>query len=389
MHRLTLDWMRRVRPEVAFIYEYMADPFVVRDGRVFVAWAGSDSRVRILAALDEMTGARLWTLRSDVWREPVAATDTTLIARSGTSPVGMVALDAATGELRWSRPAAEPVVADSAVQQMIAVIRKPGERRVASIEADTGRVAWSRRIRVDRYPSILFADGRVIAPVSTDLGRRALVMRADDGSTVRSFPIRGTPSMIAGGRMFTQRFDPDTDGPPDLIVEAQRLADGALTWRARVPYLAQLAAVGSGSVFVNRSVCVESCEGDYGGTYLGGVLALDARTGRVEWRLTGDESRDRPVWNAAAITSDLVFVERLRYGRAEFGALDVRNGKLRWTTRLEPPGVSGAVHLIANGAVFGALRFGEEGGRVVRLALPDSAAGDRRLGSRAPAQVDR
>jgi hypothetical protein len=43
-----------------------------------------------------------------------------------------------------------------------------------------------------------------------------------------------------------------------------------------------------------------------------------------------------------------------------------------------PRGVSGAIHIVANGAVFGALRFGERGGRIVRLALPPEARSARR-----------
>jgi hypothetical protein len=68
------------------------------------------------------------------------------------------------------------------------------------------------------------------------------------------------------------------------------------------------------------------------------------------------------VWNAEALANGVVFVERLRHGRATFGALDAATGGLRWTSTFGPRGVSGSIHVIANGAVFGGLRFGERGG---------------------------
>jgi len=374
--RLRLDWVRRIRPDVTFIYEYMAAPFLVADGRVFGAWSGSEAPYDVLAAFDESTGERLWTRRfaDGVW--PVAASgSTTVVDRWLVRTPGVLALDASTGSTRWSLEGAEPVVSDRAVRHVIATERETDVRRILSIEVASGEVLWSRRLRVRGWspwsPSVLLARRLVVVPVWTGTRRRLVVVRTDDGATAWSMRARGTPVAVANGTILTIRVDRRHEG--SQIVEGIDLERGRILWSFRSPAYTTIGAAGGGRAFVDHLRCMEGCEGDYGGTYRSTVTALDLATGRVLWRRAGNEAHGTVAWWAEALANSLLYVDRLRHGRATFGALDASTGRLRWVSTFGPRGVSGAIHIVANGAVFGALRFGERGGRIVRLAMPRQA----------------
>ena len=170
---LRFDWMRRVRPDVPFIYEYVADVEIVAGGRVFAAWAGSESPYAVVVAYDEETGKRLWGVRDEHWVQPVAASGSTLIVGVGSRPPSIRALDVVTGTERWSRQDAKPVVADRDVRHVIAVEGGPDGRRVSSVDVSTGDVVWSRRLhfRAQGWATLLISRGLVVVPVIADRGR--------------------------------------------------------------------------------------------------------------------------------------------------------------------------------------------------------------------------
>lgn len=382
--RLRLDWVRRIRPPVGFVYEYMADPFLVADGRVFGAWSGSEAPYDVLAAFDESTGERLWTRRfvDGVW--PVAASSSTVVVVRWLDRIpAVLALDAATGSTRWAREGAEPIVTDRAVRHVIAEDRRTDVPRLLSIEVTSGEVRWSRRLHARRWspwsPSILLAHRLVVVPVWTGTRRRLVVVRTAEGATAWSRRARGTPVAVANGTILTIRVDRRHEG--SQIVEGIDLERGGILWSFRSPAYSMIGAAGGGRAFVDHLQCMGGCQGDYGGTYRSSVTALDLATGRVLWRRAGNERHGTVAWWAEALANGLLYVDRLRHGRATFGALDASTGRLRWISTFGPRGVSGAIHMVANGAVLGALRFGERGGRIVRLALPPEA--------RSPAQRGR
>jgi outer membrane protein assembly factor BamB len=369
--RLRLDWIRRIRPDVTFIYEYMADPFLVADGRVFGAWSGSEAPYDVLVAFDESTGERLWTRRFVDGVRPVAASASTVVVVRWLERIpGVLALDAATGSTRWAREGAEPLVADRMVRHLIAVERESDVRRVLSVKVETGEVGWSRRLHIRQwYPSVLLSRRRVVVAASTDRGPRVVVLRSRDGTTARSQRMRGDLAAIADGRILTQRNAPRTG---ELVFESLRLGGGPVDWEFRVPYYAHVAAAGGDRVFVNHSVCVSGCEGEGFGLHRGAVIALDAATGSVLWRRRGNEGHGDVLWQAGALVHGLLFVDRYAIGRGHFGALDPATGHLRWVTTFEPTGVHSSLELVANGGVFGSLLFGKRGGRIVRFALPSA-----------------
>jgi outer membrane protein assembly factor BamB len=305
---------------------------------------------------------------------------TTIVHRWIDRTPGVLALDASTGSTRWSLERVEPVVADRAVRHVIALERETEVRRILSIEVTSGEVRWSRRLRVGAWspwsPSVLLAHRLVVVAVWTGARRRLVVVRAAGGGTVWSRRARGTPFAVASGTILTIRVDRRHEG--FQIVEGIDLEHGRILWSFRSPYYTTIGAAGGGRAFVDHLQCMGECQGDYGGTYRSSVTALDVATGRVLWRRAGNEAHGTVAWWAAALANGLVYVDRLRHGRATFGALDAATGRLRWMSTFGPRGVSGAIHIVANGAVFGALRFGERGGRIVRLALPPEARSARR-----------
>lgn len=370
--RLRVDWVRRIRPDVGFIYEYMADPLLVADGRVFGAWSGSEAPYDVLAAFDEATGERMWTRRFDGVRPVAASASSVVLARWLDRVPGVLALDVSTGSTRWAREGAEPIVTDRAVRHVIATDRGTDARRLLSIEVTSGDVRWSRRLHGRRWsPSILLAHRLVVVPVWTGTRRRLMVVRASDGATAWSRRAGGTPVAVANGTILTIRVDRRHEG--SQIVEGIDLEHGRILWSFRSRAYSTIGAAGGGRAFVAHAQCMGECQGDYGGTYRSSVTALDLATGRVLWRRAGNERLGTIAWWAEALANGLLYVDRLRHGRATFGALDASTGRLRWISTFGPRGVSGAIHMVANGAIFGALRFGERGGRIVRLALPPEA----------------
>jgi outer membrane protein assembly factor BamB len=368
VERLRLDWNRRIRPDVGFIYEYVSEPAIVRDGRVFATWAGSEA-FSLLAAFDERSGRRLWHRRSEHWMEPIAASDSKLII--GTFPLSIRALDARTGELRWSRQASWPFATDRGVRHIVALERGVSHRRISSIAVADGTRVWSRRMNVRNglYSSVIVSGGLIILPVGTERGPHLMALRLVDGSKAWSRRGRGVAAAAADGRVFVHRWSGRE--PPQDIIEALSVGRGELLWSFQGRFTTGGVAVGGGGrVFLNRSRCVSGCEGEGYGIHRGGVVALDAASGRVLWRRMGDERRGPTLWQAGALANGLLFVSRNEYGRPRLGALAASTGRLRWRMDVGARGSYPSIGAVANGAVFAGLRFGRDGGRIVRIALP-------------------
>ncbi len=367
--RLQLDWARRIRPDVSFIYEQVADVEVVHDGRVFAAWAADGASYGIVAALEEASGRRLWARRFHPSARVVAADDTTLIVGVGSGPPSVRALDVQTGTLRWSRAASRPSVVDRAAHQLMVVESKGAARWLRSIEVASGGVAWSRRLRVRLvgWGGVRLSGGRVVVPVSTERGARLVCLRARDGSTIWSRRASGDPAVVAEGRIFM--IQPSSEAPTE-IVSAFALEDGGFLWRFRAPFFASVAAAGGGRVFVNHATCITGCEGEGFGLYRGGVVALDVRTGHVLWRRIGNEEHGTTLWWARALARGLVFVGRFAFGQGRLGALDASTGRQRWAVKVGRGDVFAMIDVVADGAVFGSLQLGPQAGRILRFALP-------------------
>jgi len=369
LERLRMDWQRRVRTQ-RVIYEYQVSPVIVASGRVFAVWNAQEAR-SLLTALDEETGSRIWTRRFRDWVAPIAATSWTLVVgiagrRAGTT----MSLNARTGETRWSVEDHLPFATDRSMREIFTIERRDGTQRVTALSRTTGEISWSRRVEVrEGLGDPLVARGLVLVPARGSRGARIVALHAADGTTAWSLRTRGWPMAADGERLYTIRWRGGR-----AVAEAIGLRDEAILWSKRFRTQAWIAAVGGGRVFVNLAECARGCEGDAFGEHRGAIVALDARTGRVDWRLPGNAWGEDPLWQAGALANGQLFVYRFALGRALVGALAAASGQLRWSTSWGGRRIFALVDLVANGAAFGGTYGGgAQGGRVFRIALPSTA----------------
>lgn len=284
----------------------------VGEGLVYVF---SGNRV---SALSAATGAPVWVV------EPPPAGEAAL--RLGCCPAGatptdnglytlaggheLLALDPATGTVRWQRVLGEailtPPVAGSSAVAVVAV--EEGTPVLSGLDPAAGGVLWRASLPPGRVlPFLALADerlfvslddGRVAAYAAADgrllwaggsegrphlvtarqLGDGALVLATGDG-VVALDAATGEPRwraqlaghpldpVVADGVVYARLFEG--------AVVALELADGRPRWRADVGLyrLSTLAAPGDGRLYLSG---------------WGGIVALDAGTGALLWERPGE-----------------------------------------------------------------------------------------------------
>ena len=222
-----------------------------------------------------------------VQASPVIANDTVFVTATdlgtGTSG-GIVAFDLATGSVRWRVATPAPVRGAPAVAGSVVAIGQL-DGTLLGLDVSTGAVRW-------RYEL-----GAGLAP---------------EAASVFASPISDTGDILLGNQRH-------------LAVLAG--ASGGVLWTADpVPsgtYSQSLAALAVGDGVV---VGVFHRE-------LGGVIAWDRVTGRVLWRLEGEQTT---AINATPVIADGVVY--LVNGRTEVIALDVATGAERWQIKLDADG---------------------------------------------------
>ncbi len=253
-----LRWLREVLGVAS------APPLVV-DGVVYVSgefWDEHTPRTGVVFALDASGGDELWRYDiprgswNELWADPVLASGMVYV---GSFNGRMHALDAVTGELRWSFAAGD-VIRCLAVVVQDTVYFGSKDQHVYALDAATGDPRW-------RYET---AGELWVGPV------------------------------VAGGLVY--------QGPGDPHLHALDTATGKLRWRhTRDAHRWSLLVVADAVVYATANR-------DFSNAYRQGadlerirhhgcVSALDARTGRLLWeyRTTGDASR--PV-----VVDDVVYV---------------------------------------------------------------------------------
>ena len=210
--------------------------------------------------------------------------------RSGTTECKLVALDGATGETRWNdtiAPAdctihsvADPTVADLDGEGRPLVFAATTENAVYGYDPVTGEREFARELAAYGYSKPVVADfadapGREL--VVTDVKGTVYVLRAD-GTAVR------TRNLSSYAWAQPRVEDANGDGRPELVVG---LGDGRLVALDR-----------DGSVSLNVSepfsgavtwMTTGQADGDaareiVAATDAGDVVALDGRTGEVQWK---------------------------------------------------------------------------------------------------------
>ena len=197
---------------------------------------------------------------------------------------GIVALDLATGQIRWRAPASKPVrggvavVGDTVVATQI-------DGRVLALDAGSGAVRWRYELSTGFVPQA----GAVFGSPTAD-GREVLIGHQ---RTLAAFGAH------AGDVAWT--VDPVPEGVDSQSLSAVAVGDGVV--------------VGT----FNRR--------------FGGVGAWDRATGKELWRVVDD---DIVAINASpTIGGDSVFVVT---GADEVVALELATGAVRWRAQLDPAG---------------------------------------------------
>jgi outer membrane protein assembly factor BamB len=260
----------RLEPPFRIVWRETGDwsliefPPVVAGGRLFVG-----TNHGLLLALDTTTGRRLWQreLGRCIASSPAVAGETVVVGVMAAPPQCdrdvpsfVAAFDARTGRTLWRRRSgpveASPLVVGSAA------LTGSWDGRLVAVDIATGRVRWT------------FATGRAIKAGAALAGSTAIVGSYDGSlyavdaqtgglhwSTRVGVPFYATAA-VAGGRVF--------DATVDGVVHAFDARSGAVLWARRIGRFGySAAAVAAGRVYV--------------GSYDHRLYALDAVTGAVLW----------------------------------------------------------------------------------------------------------
>ncbi|MCU4741103.1 PQQ-binding-like beta-propeller repeat protein [Natronoglomus mannanivorans] len=286
-------------------YAHRASGPVVADGTVVT---GRD--VRALSVAD---GGEQWVHDGPVRTSTLAAGED--IVAFGT-PEDFRALEADTGEVRWTVPSGgdiwdgSPTIADSRVYT--------SNGQLHAIDVASGEVVWTADTGGSLTGPPPVADGVVVSG-----GDPLRAIDAEEG-TVR-WAVSGAEPITAAAVAFDTVF-----ALTDSQLVALDLAEGRTRWFAPGPFQAGRICVANGSVYAQRS-------GDYR------MVSIDATNGDVEWESGGTDGVLGP---PSASDGVLVVV-------SEMGTLygfDTETGEELWSTNV-PSGVPGSL-AVADGVAY-------------------------------------
>jgi outer membrane protein assembly factor BamB len=270
-----------------------------------------------------------------VWRHPtegaIRSTPAVTARRIyvGSGDGGLYAVDRATGRTVWRFAAGDPVTASPAVAGGLVVAATHGGRLFA-VDEETGRLRWSRRtgaaLPFNTYPAgawDVWASSPTVTGATVVIGGADGMIYALDLATGKARwafrtggRVRATPA-VADGTVIV--------GSWDGRVYALDLATGQERWVHRTigdtldsgkfgfdrRALQSSPAIAEGRVFV--------------GSRDGGLYALDARTGKREWRAS---HRGSWVVGSPAVKDGTVYVGS---SDGQFvQAVDAATGTERW-----------------------------------------------------------
>ena len=310
-----------------------------------------------VVAVDAATGSLRWRLRRAPGALDAPAVDLrtgTLVFSQGRPPAGtsLIAVDLATRSQIWRFPpsgslakplSGAPVISDGMV------FAGGSDGKAYAIDAVSGEQRWSFRTGGTALPSPAAADGMVYV-VGQDLASGRATLFGIDAATGKerwSYAPRGSVNAsaptVADGRVF--------EGFGDRTVRAFDATDGTLEWTGRVlgPFSPQNGlAYAAGAVYVLDATGAPTTAGAT-------LYRFDSRTGTRAWDYQ---------FEVLSVGGSPLLAGAFAYVGLDDGtiaAVDVRTGERVWATRLAGGSVGG---LAAGDGVLLAPYAGRGGGLV-------------------------
>lgn len=250
----------------------------------------------------------LWTYDAGAPVESSAAIVEGLVY-VGTGDGDLIALDVATGRLKWKYKASSADVGIGSSSPAVAgntVFVGDLAGVLHAVDIATGAARWTYKTESEIKSSPVVVDGKVLVgsydgrlyALAAATGR--LLWKAATGNYVHA-----TPAVWNGVAYF---------GGCDEIFHGVRLRDGASVVSLNVhAYTAASPAIVSGTA--------------YFGTFANEVIAVDVSARRVRWRFS-DPDRQFPFYSSAAVSDNLVIVG----GRDKLiRAISTSSGKQVWS----------------------------------------------------------
>jgi outer membrane protein assembly factor BamB len=321
---------------------------VLASGRLFVSVIDpGDGTAGGLVAFDALTGEQLWEVRDGYSTHNAAAVADDVVVFAGSDAI-VRAHDAATGRALWSYALgaelpwgstqlyASPTIADGVVY--IGIVR-----RFAALDLHTGlplcEVEPGTNLLDGTFASAAVDQGSVVA--SFGRGQSGVQARdIVDGSTrwtigqPRSLTVSPSP-VLGDGVAFLANTQTEV-----LAVE---LDTGIERWHKKLyddghPWGYELMAT---PAYAHGTLYVPTMRGE--------LLALDALSGEVLWRLDSAPSVLHPVHyraEAAAYAASPIVMGEVVWAAGADGVLraaDAHTGELLWATELDAPALSAPV----------------------------------------------
>jgi outer membrane protein assembly factor BamB len=291
-------------------------PPVLQDNSLYVL---SDEGV--FFRIDKRTGRTLYRkkLGTLAAATPALAGDkvfVTVLTRAGSSGGRIVAMDAKTGRIEWSkdqssRTESSPLVADGNVYF------GTESGMVYALRQSDGKQLWTFRAAGSVKGGLALKDGKL---VFGDYAGAAYAISEQTGKQIWQAKTKGANFGLRAGRFYATpaiAYGRVYLGNVDGYVYSFSLETGQLAWRTQTGgYVYASAAIGPGpggrpSVFT--------------GSYDGRFYAMDAQSGKTLWTYGGGSKISGP----AQILSDTVYFADLGHRRVV--GLDVRSGKQIFT----------------------------------------------------------
>jgi outer membrane protein assembly factor BamB len=319
----------------------ISEPPIVTGGLVYALTANGHAR-----ALDAATGEERWSadIGSVGLDTPGIAVTAGTAYLVGSSSVQ--ALDAVTGDRKWTFSADSPL--KGRLQVAGDTLCTGGELAAYAIDATSGKQRWKVRRRdflawepaVGDGKTYLASDNTVTA-VDASTGTRSWTFGVDDGRS-------STPWLVAGMVLVAGARWDNENRTQRATLHAVDTATGKERWKVPTPYVVDTLGAAGDLIYaemVQMAVC-----------------ALDAGTGKQRWSFrTGSSGSVRPV-----VSGDTLLVG----GRGNrLTALNAATGVERWS-------FSAADALWADPAVAGGVVYIAD--RSGTLSALDAATGERR-----------